>query len=157
MIGRVLAAAAFVAAVASPCTALAQNVSAQAPETVAEALRQAGYRAQMDTDDVGDPMIRSTSSGTEFLILFYGCTDNADCRTVQFYVGYRDPPNASLEAMNIWNTQNRFGRGYVTDEGSARVEMDLDLDDGGMSSELFTDNLELWVGTMARFEEFIDH
>ena len=154
MIGRILVAAMAVALL-PPAAAQAQNVRAQEPETVAEALRQAGYRAQLDTDSGGDPMIRSTSSGSDFLILFYGCTDNADCRTVQFYAGYSEPSNASPEAMNLWNAENRFGRAYVTDEGAARVEMDLDLDDGGLSQALFIDNLEFWVLIMARFEEFI--
>ncbi len=57
--------------------------------------------------------------------------------------------------MNTWNTENRFGRAYVTDEGGARVEMDVDLDDGGISALLFQDNLEFWVLTMSKFEEYI--
>lgn len=157
MIARVFTMAAIAAGFALPGSALAQNVTAQAPETVAQALQAAGYRAQLDTDSGGDPMIRSMSSGAEFLILFYGCTDNADCRTVQFYAGYSEPSNGSIEAMNEWNTNNRFGRAYATEAGSARIEMDLDLDDGGMSPELFTDNVEFWVAIMARFEEFIGY
>jgi hypothetical protein len=39
--------------------------------------------------------------------------------------------------------------------GSSRVEMDVDLDDGGMSYGLFEDNLQFWVATMAAFEKHI--
>ena len=59
--------------------------------------------------------------------------------------------------MNQWNAENRFGRGYLTDEGSARIEMDVDLDDGGLSRELFIDNLEFWVLVMSRFEDYIGY
>ena len=157
MIGRTLAAAAMVAALALPGTALAQNVRAQDPRTLVDTLLQAGYRAQMDTDDAGDPLIRSSSSGSDFLIFFFGCTGNTDCRTIQFYAGYREPSNGSLEAMNQWNAENRFGRGYLTGEGSARIEMDVDLDDGGLSRELVIDNLEFWVLVMSRFEDYLGY
>ena len=157
MIGRTLAVAAMVAALALPGTALAQNVRAQDPQTLIDTLLQAGYRAQLDTDETGDPLIRSTSSGSDFLIFFFGCTGNTDCRTIQFYAGYREPSNATLEAINRWNAENRFGRGYVTDEGSARIEMDVDLDDGGLSQALFIDNLEFWVLVMSRFEDYIGY
>lgn len=143
------------AALALSGTAHAQMVRPQSPASVVKAMQDAGYRAELTKDDTGDPMIRSTSEGTTFAIFFYGCTENTDCRTLQFYAGYSDPTNASLADMNKWNTENRFGRAYVTDEGGARVEMDVDLDDGGISALLFQDNLEFWVLTMSKFEEFI--
>lgn len=133
------------------------NVSAQEPGSVVAAMQQAGYRAQLTTDDVGDPLIRSSSGGTDFLVYFYNCTENTDCRTIQFYAGYAEPNTATIETMNAWNKENRFGRGYYGDDGIARIEMDLDLDDGGMSQALFEDNLEYWVLVMGRFQDFVGH
>ena len=135
--------------------AAAQNVTAADPSSVAAALQGAGYRAELTKDDDGDPLIKSSSSGTDFLILFYACTRNVDCRTVQFYAGYSDPKNASLASLNQWNGAHRFGRAYLTDKGSARIEMDVDLDAGGMSRALFSDNVTVWTQVMARFESFI--
>lgn len=135
--------------------AQAETVSAADPASVAKVLQANGYRAELTKDDSGDPMIRSASSGTNFLILFYGCTDNRNCATVQFYAGYTDPGNASLAALNEWNARNRFGRAYLSDKGAARLEMDVDLDDGGMSAALFEDNLEFWVAIMSTFEKHI--
>jgi len=136
--------------------AFAAPVTATNPQSVAKVLQDAGYRAEMSKDDSGDPMIKSTSSGTNFLVLFYGCKNNANCATVQFFAGYTDPKNGSLAALNEWNAKNRFGRAYLTDSGSARLEMDVDLDDGGMSALLFQDNLEFWVAIMASFEKHIN-
>ncbi len=133
----------------------AQNVTATDPQTIVRALQSAGYRAELTTDDVGDPLIRSASSGNAFVIFFHSCTDNRDCRTIQFFAGFSDPRKASLAAMNEWNTNNRFGRAYRTDNGSTHIQFDLDLDDGGMSEILFVDNLEYWVAIMDRFVEFI--
>jgi hypothetical protein len=135
--------------------AWAAEVRAQDPKSLVEAMQQAGYKAQLDTDEVGDPMIRSSQSGVDFLVLFYNCTDNTDCRTIQFYVGYSEPNSATPETMNAWNKDNRFGRAYVGDDRIARLEMDVDLDDGGISQALFEDNLEFWVTVMSEFGQYV--
>src|SRR5690606_12630359 len=132
------------AALALTTPAVAADVQAQDPGSIVAAMQQAGYRAQLTTDDVGDPLIRSSSGGSDFLVYFYNCTDNTDCRTIQFYVGFSEPNSATIQSMNTWNKDNRFGRAYY-DDGIARLEMDLDLDDGGVSRALFEDNLEDWA------------
>lgn len=135
--------------------ALAQNVQASDPASLVRELQGMGYRAELTRDDGGDPMIRSSSSGSDFLILFYGCENGRDCTTVQFFAGFSDPENGTVEAMNEWNSVNRFSRGYLSKTGTARVELDLDLDDGGMSPALFRDNFEFWTIVMAKFERFV--
>jgi Putative bacterial sensory transduction regulator len=134
------------ASLAFATTAQAQMVSAKDPKTVVTALQNAGYKAELSKDDTGDPLIRSSSGGSSFAIFFFGCTKNIDCATLQFFAGYTD---------KNWNSKKRFGRAYVSDSGAARVEMDVDLDDGGMSIKLFEDNLEFWVVTMSAFEKHI--
>jgi hypothetical protein len=133
----------------------AQMVTAQDPSSVAKVLQNKGYQAELTKDDSGDPMIRSASSGTNFLILFYNCTANKNCATVQFFAGFNAFKNGSAAALADWNAHNRFGRAYLSDKGAARLEMDLDLDDGGMSTALFEDNVEWWVATLAAFEKHI--
>lgn len=133
----------------------AQMVTARNPSSIIDVLQKAGYRAELAKDDSGDPMIKSASSGSNFVVLFYGCNDNKDCTTVQFFVGYAEHKNGSIAALNEWNAKNRFGRAYLSDKGTARLEMDVDLDDGGMSTALFHDNLEFWVTIMASFEKHI--
>lgn len=134
--------------------AQAQMITAQNPASVANALRTAGYKAELTKDNSGDPLIRSSSGGSNFAVFFYGCTKNVDCRTIQFFAGYTDR-KPTMAKMNEWNTNNRFGRAYMTDSGAARVEMDVDLDDGGISQKLFEDNVEFWVLIMGKFEKFI--
>ena len=135
----------------------AAEVRAQDPASVVAALQQAGYRAQLTTDDVDDPMIRSATGGTNFSVFFYNCTDHADCRTIQFHSGYSEPENATLETVNAWNRDNRFGRAYIDEYGAAHLDMDIDLDDGGISQELFEDNIEFWNEVLGRFEKSIGY
>ena len=46
-------------------------ICASRPETVAVGVQDAGFRAKVDKDDAGDPMIYSEASGFKFQILFY--------------------------------------------------------------------------------------
>jgi hypothetical protein len=135
-------------------TAQAQMVRAQDPGSVARTLQGMGYKAEMTKDDSGDPLIKSSSGGSNFAIFFFGCTKNVDCRTVQFFAGYTDR-KPTLARINEWNMNKRFGRAYISSSGSARVEMDVDLDDGGISPKLFEDNVEFWVLLMGQFEKHI--
>ncbi len=135
-------------------TAQAEAISATNPQAIVAAMQNAGYKATLSKDSTGDPLISSSSGGSNFSIFFFGCTKNTDCRTIQFFAGYSDR-KPTLSMMNDWNSKKRFARAYVADSGNARIEMDLDLDDGGISTKLFEDNLEFWVAVMGAFEKHI--
>jgi len=132
-------------------------VRAQNPETVVKALQQAGYAATLGTDKVGDPMITSGVSGTTFQIFFYNCADHKNCATVQFHSGYDLPTPVSLERINEWNRSQRFGRAFLDKDNDPILEMDLDLDDGGLSHLLFVDNTEFWASVLGKFEQHIGY
>lgn len=150
-----LALAALAGAWAVPTEA--QMVRAQDPDTVVKALQQAGYAAKLGTDKVGDPMITSGVSGTTFQIFFYNCADHKNCATVQFHSGYDLATPVSLERINEWNRSQRFGRAYLDKENDPILEMDLDLDDGGLSHLLFVDNAEFWASVLGKFEQHIGY
>jgi hypothetical protein len=135
----------------------AQMVRGQDPSTLVDALQNAGYAAKLGTDKVGDPMITSGISGTTFQIFFYNCTDHRQCATVTFHSGYDLADPVSLTTINEWNRGKRFGRAYLDKEGDPILEMDVDLDDGGLSPALFTDNVEFWATILGEFEEAIGY
>jgi len=145
---------AFAASSAAPA---AEIVRAQDPESVVRAMQSAGYAAKLGTDKIGDPMITSGYSGTAFQILFYNCTNHRDCATVQFHVGFDLGKAPTLETMNEWNRTQRFGRAFLDKEQDPILEMDVDLDDGGLSHDLFVDNLEFWTSVMPKFEKHIGY
>ena len=150
-----LALAAFAAAWALPVQA--QMVRAQDPASLVRALQGAGYAARLGTDKVGDPMITSGASGTTFQIFFYNCTSNRQCATVQFHSGYNLSTPVSLERINEWNRSQRFGRAFLDKENDPILEMDVDLDDGGLSTALFLDNVEFWATVLGNFERHIGY
>lgn len=153
MLKTVLGAALALAA-ASPAAA---NVQAENPQSLVKALQDGGYQAQLGTDSAGDPMITSAVSGTKFRILFYNCTQNKDCKTVNFLVAYDFDKPLALDRINAFNQQNRFVRAYLDKENDPVLAMDVDLDDGGMSDALFIDNIEFWATLLASYERAIGY
>ena len=137
--------------------AAAQMVRGQDPQSLVTALKAAGYTAQLGTDRVGDPMITSGFNGTTFQIFFYNCTDHRECATVTFHSGYDLASSPTLEHMNVWNRGKRFGRAYLDTENDPILEMDVDLDDGGLSALLFIDNIEFWASVLGEFERHIGY
>jgi hypothetical protein len=140
---------------AAPATA--QMVRAQDPQSVVKAMQATGYTAQLTTDPTGDPMIRSAASGTNFQVFFYNCTDHKACATLQFHSGYHLKTSPTLAAINEWNKGQRFGRAYLDKDNDPILEMDVDLDDGGLSQALFSDNLEFWTSILGNFEKHIGY
>jgi hypothetical protein len=154
ILGLVLAAAAALSAVPAGAAAM---VRAQDPQSIVAAMQEAGYTAKLGVDKVGDPMITSGYSGTTFQVLFYNCTNHKDCATIQFHSGYDLKEKVSLEAVNEWNRTQRFGRAFLDKDNDPILEMDLDLDDGGVSPALFVDNLEFWTSVLPKFEQRIGY
>jgi hypothetical protein len=132
-------------------------VRGQDPQSVVAALQNAGYSAKLGVDKVGDPMITSGVSGTTFQLFFYNCANHRECATVQFHSGYDLNTPTSLETINQWNQSQRFGRAYLDKENDPILEMDVDLDDGGVSPLLFIDNVEFWSSVLERFERHIGY
>lgn len=122
--------------------ASAQTVEARTPASVEAALQSTGYKPEMKKDSGGDPMILIDSQGYKMMVLFFGCKNNAGCKSVSFYAATRKAKNIDLATVNKWNQQHRFGRAFLDSEGDPTLQLDIDLDDGGMSRELFIDNLE---------------
>jgi hypothetical protein len=148
---------AVLAAAAASVPAQAQNVRPQDPSSLVRALQNSGRAAKLGTDAVGDPMITTAFNGTSYQIFFYNCTDHKACATVQFHSGYHLDKQVSLETINEWNRSQRFGRGYLDKENDPILEMDVDLDDGGVAPLLFIDNMEFWESILPKFETAIGY
>ena len=132
-------------------------VRAQDPQSIVRAMQNAGYQAQLGTDKVGDPMITSGSSGTTFQVFFYNCTNHQQCATIQFHSGYTLKIPVALDQINQWNRSERFGRAYLDKDNDPILEMDVDLDGGGLSPALFIDNVEFWTSVLGNFEKHIGY
>ena len=151
---RAFAGLALAAVAAAAVPVSAANVTAD-PQAIATVLKAQGAEATIGKDTKGDPKIDASFGENElFTVYFYGCTNNANCDNVQLYAGYTE---SSVDGSKLieWNRTRRYGRAYIDETGDPAVEMDVSLREGGMSTELFVDNLETWHEVMNAFSDFI--
>jgi hypothetical protein len=57
-------------------------VSAENPKEIASIIQRLGFQAKLETDNLGDPVIRSSATGVDFSIYFYDCTNNKRCKSL---------------------------------------------------------------------------
>jgi hypothetical protein len=129
-------------------------VSAEDPSRLAEIIRSLGFQAKVDRDDVGDPVIHSSSSGFDFAIYFYDCTDNERCKSLHFTAGYDLADGTTLEAIQQWNADKRFASSYLDNEADPFLQMDVNTA-GGITEKNFEEWLDLWQSLKGEFETYI--
>ena len=147
----IAAIAAFLGGAAS-----AGNISAKDPQKILEAMQQYGFASTLTADDSGDPMITSKVSRSDFFVIFYGCEENKDCKSVMFRAGYDLKDPLSALKINEWNRDKRFGKAYIDDEGDPFLEFEVNMFADGVGEENFQDTLDWWRLVIEGFEEFID-
>jgi hypothetical protein len=130
-------------------------VSAENPKEIASIIQRLGFQAKLETDNLGDPVIRSSSTGVDFSIYFYDCTNNKRCKSLHLTAGYDLPEGATLEAMQQWNADKRFVSAYLDDESDPFLQMDINTE-GGITEENLERSFELWQSLKGEFETYID-
>ncbi|MBA4503681.1 YbjN domain-containing protein [Marinobacterium marinum] len=131
----------------------ASQVDATDPQQILELAKGFGS-ATLEEDDYGDPLITGRINGSKYGIYFYGCDDNRDCTDIQFsaaWSGY----DITLEQINDWNLNKRYGKAYLDDDGDPTVELIVNLK-YGVSRDNLDDTIDWWKLTMTEFEQFID-
>ncbi|QZD89657.1 YbjN domain-containing protein [Qipengyuania aurantiaca] len=153
MIKHALSGAVIAAGMLAASPLAAKNIVADVDQ-IANLLQAEGYKAKVEGTG-GDRHIKTGMAGYSFLILPYDCNDKGDgCKSVQFYTAFTPKDKPTLEEMNTYAAENRFGRIYLDQDRDPAIEMDIDLEVGGMSKELFLDNLLYWEAVMVGFAEF---
>jgi hypothetical protein len=69
---------------------------------------------------------------------------------VQFYAGFQKH-KLDMEKVNLWNREKRFVRGYIDKDGDAVLEMDVNVEPGGLSRQLFVDYLDIWSSLIGQY------
>lgn len=125
------------------------------PYAIQRVIQNAGYKAEMSTDDEGNPKIIGSSSNSTYWIMFLDCNLSIGCAGLQFFVGYSPEYAPSLEAINDFNNQYRYIRASVGSNGNPLMFMDIIVRDGGISEEAFLQYLGLWNQFVPAFEDLI--
>ena len=139
--------------------AQAQQLHASDPQTFVDFFATEGYRPELREDTVGDPMVMFRNEGKTEYLLFYDCTDNADCLSVQFFTIFQMEEGVPLEVLNDWNSGmlKRFTRAYTYDQTKVRLDMDIATSQDGISARDFGVLMKLWLMRKDEFEEKIGY
>ncbi|NOT41566.1 MAG: YbjN domain-containing protein [Alphaproteobacteria bacterium] len=105
----------------------------------------------LSKDADGDPKVTSKVGALHFQVYFYNCK-NGRCAEIQFSKGFDVPDGVTVEKLNEWNRDFRFGRAFADKENDPWVQMDVDLERGG-TIESVANNLETWIVIVETFAE----
>ena len=143
------------AALFAAAPAQAELVNARNPATIKAIVESQGWPATLVSKPGEDPYIESNRGGLKFLVLFMNCDEGKNCKTLQYYMGFSDAKSVTLDRLNKWNKEKRFARAYKDDEGDPVLEMDVDLDFGGIPRENVGETFNTWSSLMDSFREYI--
>lgn len=134
--------------------AQARNVVAEVEQIVA-LLKKNGKVAETKATE-GETYVRVSGNGYTYSIFTFGCDDKGRaCKSVQFFAAFNPKVSPTLEAMNEYARDNRWGRIYLDKEGDPAIEFDVDLEQGGMSEALFLDNVAYWEAIIDKYGDFV--
>lgn len=137
-------------AVGSMAASAAQTVDAENPDAILNIARGYGA-ATLEKDNQGDPKITGRIDGSKYGIFFYGCSSGAKCDDIQFAAAWAGK-KVSLEDINKWNRDKRFGRAYLDRDNDPVLEMDVNVDHGVTKANL-DDTFDYWVKVMKAFKK----
>jgi len=125
-----------------PAAAHAASVSAKDPESVVKALTAGGAKAELVTDDFGDPQVNAEIRGWKAIVLFYDCSaQHDDCRALQFRASYDAPAGMTPESALAFMRANRFASVVLDQSGDPRLSWDLVTGDG-VDGKVFAEAVE---------------
>lgn len=123
-------------------------------EIVADAVRDAGYKAEVKRNAKGEPYIVSAANGAPFTIEFYGCKPDAGCSSLQFYSWFKKQPGFTPDLANEWNADKRFLKIYIDKDGDLSSSMDITTT-GKLTYANFADVIDWWSVMSADLDAFV--
>lgn len=139
---------------AAPALAQDAMVSASNPAGIAQAMRDAGYTADVGLDSVGDPQIKTKLGNWSTTILFYGCSGGKNCDSVQFSTGFdRKRPMKPADALAV-ALQYRYAALSLDNEGDPYLRWDI-ITEGGISKNVFLSSLRRYSSILDQASEKI--
>lgn len=122
------------------------------PDAIGEVLKYNGFDFKSQTYQDKTVLVVDID-GITTVIHFYG--KGPEFSSIQLYSGFVRDKDSSVSTMNEWNSEYRFTRAYIDDEGDPVLEMDINFAFGGISERQLEDNLLLWELSVQQFRKFV--
>jgi hypothetical protein len=125
-------------------------IDATDPAKLGEILKAFGIARQEANSNNGNPQIDGRADGKAYKLFFYGCTEKANCQSVQFWA-YWDL-EVPLDRVNAWNKDTRYGKVYLDDDKDLVLEYDINLAHGA-SDRNFEESADIWVRLLGKVDK----
>ena len=115
-----------------------------------------GYgSAILEKQPDGHPRIAGNIKGVPYYVFFMNCSSEGACEDINFYAGFADI-KPTMDALNAWNRDKRFGNAYLDADLDAAIEYDVNLEYG-----VSRDNLDaafgVWSVLLAQYTEYVGY
>lgn len=114
---------------------------------LAAILQAEGYKAKLDKDDGGDPLVRTAMGGVNVNVLFYDCTQGR-CGSLQFRVGIDLDKGATAADVGRFNADYRYANAYLDEESDPFLKFDFEV--------LHTDHAAHVASQLGIWEDVLD-
>jgi hypothetical protein len=140
---------------ASPPTPPATEVFTKfKPNDIATILRDAGYRAEVVTENQRT-RIRTGMGGYNVYVYLFSCDDDGACASLQYSLGLTKSPIYTLSVANKWNQDKRFAKAYLDTNGNMFLEADVYFR-GGVGREVLSATARIFDDSVADFRTMIN-
>lgn len=134
--------------------ALAQTIDGSSVDAIVDLAKGYG-EATLETQADGHPRIAGKAGGIPYQVFFLNCSDGGVCEDLNFYAGFAGV-KPTMDAMNAWNRDKRFGSAYLDSDLDAAIEYDLNLE-YGVSPENLNAAFGLWSLLLGEFAGYVGY
>lgn len=134
---------------AGAAAASTTTVSAVKPDSVAEALKNLGYTAELAKDANGDPLINTDIGGWQAALLFYECNEKTHdgCQSLQFVANFTPEKKFTAEDAVKFMRNTRFASVSLDKEQSVTMTWDV-VTGKGIDLEVFSNAVDMFRSAM---------
>lgn len=146
--------AAALAAVAVPAAAQELVDASQVDDIVTLAR---GYgAAELEDQPGGAPRIAGNIKGVPYYVFFMNCgPDGKACEDLNFYSAFAGV-KPTMDALNAWNRDKRFGNAYLDADLDAALEFDVNLEHG-VSRDNLDAAFSLWSVLLGEYTAYVGY
>lgn len=102
----------------------------------------------------GQPRIAGEAGGITYQVFFLNC-DSGTCEDLNFYAGFAGV-KPTMDSLNAWNRDKRFGRAYLDADLDAAIEYDINLE-YGVNRENLNAAFGVWSLLLAQFASYVGY
>lgn len=137
------------APVAGATTSSAVTVTAVKPDSVAVALQNLGYKAELAKDANGDPLINTDIGGWQAALLFYECNEKTHdgCQSLQFVANFTPEKKFTADDAVRFNRNTRFASVSLDKDQSVMMTWDV-VTGKGIDLEVFSNAVDMFRSAM---------